>query len=115
MAAPSAPRTITALANIEPAKRSDFAVFAAGVDNIAHQLALVIMGFEDALYPRLAANGGGYSAKAKARIALAPLRGLATAAQALGPAANRAYRTYQRRYADEINPQRRNKKFDHTR
>ena len=110
MAARNSPRTMQALASVEPDKRSDFIMFCQGVDNICAQLSLIIATFADDLYRRLATVGGkngGYGAKAKARMATRPLRGLAAVINNCGKLANRAYRIYAKHY-------RKKRQFDHT-
>jgi hypothetical protein len=116
MAARNSPRTMQALASVEPNKRSDFITFCQGVDNLCAQLSLIILTFADDLYRRLASAGGrngGYGSRAKARIATRPLRGLAAVINNSGKLANRAYRIYAKHYADEISPDRKKRQFDH--
>jgi len=116
MAARQSPRTMAALASVEPRVRSDFVTFCSGVDNLCAQLSLIIMVFADDLYHNLAMAGGkgNYSARARAYRATRPLRVLAMTIAAAGKATNRCYRWYARSYADQITPDRKKASFDHT-
>jgi hypothetical protein len=117
MAARNSPRTMQALANVEPEKRTDFVTFCQGVDNLCAQLSLIILTFADDLFRKLAnagGKGGNYSARAKAWRATRPLRALAAVINSAGKLSNKCYRIYARSYADEIEPDRKKKQFDHT-
>jgi hypothetical protein len=112
---PQAPKTVVQLANTEPDTRGDLIAFCAGVDNLCGQISLIILGFSDDLYRRLATSGGGgYTARAKARNAIRPFRALASAVSGCGRLANRCYRHYAKLYAEEIQPAKQRTKFDHT-
>jgi len=115
MAARAAPRTLTALANLQFDTRSDIAAFCQGVDNLCESLAMIVVAAADELYVRLATSGnGGYAARAKARAATRPFLHIAQLLRITGRTAHRCYRVYRRKYADEIQPAAKGRaKFNH--
>jgi hypothetical protein len=111
--AANAPRNMNSLATMEVKVRSDYATWCQGVDNLCEQLSLIIHAMADDLYVRLVAGSRDHNVRVRARRATRPLLHLATAIRACGRLAPRAYRIYARQFADEINPQRAQRKFDH--